>query len=155
MYESLGSQFFRTDTVIESGPNAFDESRLVMTYLRVKGTLYSFRLVLEGKAGKVVTTSSRLEILGKRSANNFALSDAEGNTFTFFENTISNFAKRTRAKILGSDRLLCFIRISNFGCFKTSLTTITSLSEFHFRWRFIMLVQTNAIPMSNSSSTGS
>ena len=33
MYESLGSQFFRTTTEIQSEPSAFDESRLVMTYL--------------------------------------------------------------------------------------------------------------------------
>ena len=32
MYESSGSQFFRTTTGIQSGPDAFDESRLVMTF---------------------------------------------------------------------------------------------------------------------------
>ena len=40
----------------------------------------SFRLVLEGKTGKEIPESSRLEFLEKFLANNFALSDAEDNT---------------------------------------------------------------------------
>ena len=42
--------------------------------------LCSFRLVLEGKTGKEIPESSRLEFLEKFSANNFALSDAKDNT---------------------------------------------------------------------------
>ena len=42
--------------------------------------LCSFRLVLEGKTGKEIPESSRLESLEKFLANNFALSDAEDNT---------------------------------------------------------------------------
>ena len=42
--------------------------------------LSSFKLVLEGKTGKEIPESSRLEFLEKFSANNFALSDAEDNT---------------------------------------------------------------------------
>ena len=38
------------------------------------------RLVLEGKTGKEIPGSSRLEFLEKFSANNFALSDAKDNT---------------------------------------------------------------------------
>ena len=37
------------------------------------------RLVLEGKTGKEIPGSSRLEFLEKFSANNFALSDAKDN----------------------------------------------------------------------------
>ena len=33
MYESSGSQFFRTTNRIQSGPDAFDESRFVITFL--------------------------------------------------------------------------------------------------------------------------
>ena len=33
MYESSGSKFFRTTTGIQSGPDAFDEQRFVMTFL--------------------------------------------------------------------------------------------------------------------------
>ena len=42
--------------------------------------LCSFRLNLEGKTGKEISESSRLEYLEKFLANNFALSDAENNT---------------------------------------------------------------------------
>ena len=85
MYESSGSQFFRTSTGIQSGPDAFDESRFIMTFLSILGVteiLCSFRLVLEGKAGKEIPESSRFELLEKLLANNFALSDTECNTFS-------------------------------------------------------------------------
>ena len=85
MYESSGSQFFKTSTGIQSGPDAFDESRFIMTFLTILGvmeTLCSSRLVLEGKAGKEIPESSRFELLEKLLANNFALSDTEGNTFS-------------------------------------------------------------------------
>ena len=55
MYESSSSQFFRTTTGIQSGPDAFDESRFVMTCLTILGVmeiLHRFRLVLEGKIGE-------------------------------------------------------------------------------------------------------
>ena len=83
MYESSGSQFFRTTTGIQSGPDAFDESRFAMTFSTILGImeiLCSFRLVLEGKTGKGISGSSRFEFLENFLANNFALSDAEGNT---------------------------------------------------------------------------
>ena len=83
MYESSGSEFFRITTGIQSGSEAFDESKFIMTFftiLEVMEILCSFRLVLEGKAGKEIPESSRLEYLEKFSANSFALSDAEDNT---------------------------------------------------------------------------
>ena len=52
-----------------------------MTFLTILGVteiLCSFRLVLEGKAGRKLP--SRLEFLEMFSANNFPLSDAEDNT---------------------------------------------------------------------------
>ena len=51
-----------------------------LTILRVIEILCSFRLVLEGKTGKKIPESSRLEFLEKFLANNFALSEVEGNT---------------------------------------------------------------------------
>ena len=54
-----------------------------MTFLTILGVteiLCSFRLVLEGKTGKEIPESSRLEFTEKFSANNFALSDVEFNT---------------------------------------------------------------------------
>ena len=83
MYESSGSQFFKTTTGIQSGPDVFDESRFVMTFLNIVGVmeiLCSFRLVQEGNSGKQIPESSRLEFLEKFLANSFALSDAEDNT---------------------------------------------------------------------------
>ena len=83
MYESSGSQFFRTTTGIQSRPDVFDESRFVMTFLNILGVmeiLCSFRLVHEGKSDKQIPESSRLEFLEKFLANSFALSDAEDST---------------------------------------------------------------------------
>ena len=80
MYESSGSQFFRTTTGIQSGMDAFDESRFIMTFLIILGVteiLCSFILVLEGKRGKEMPQSLRLGFLQKFLANNFALTDAE------------------------------------------------------------------------------
>ena len=68
---------------MQSGPDAFDKSRFIMTFLTILGVteiLCNFRLVLEGKTGKEIPESSRLELLEKFSANNFALSDAEDST---------------------------------------------------------------------------
>ena len=82
MYECSGPKFFRTTTGIQSGPAAFDESRFVVNFLTIMGVteiLCRFRLVLEGKTGKEILESSRLELLEKFLANNFALPDAEYN----------------------------------------------------------------------------
>ena len=51
-----------------------------LTILRVMETSCRFRLVLEGKAGKEISESSRLEFLKKFLANIFALSDAVDNS---------------------------------------------------------------------------
>ena len=48
--------------------------------MEVTEILCSFKLVLEGKTGKEISESSRLEFLEKLSAKYFALSDAEENT---------------------------------------------------------------------------
>ena len=50
-----------------------------LTILRVTEILFSFRLVSEGKTGKEIPESSRLEFLEKFLVNNFALWDAEDN----------------------------------------------------------------------------
>ena len=55
MYEVSGPQFFRTTIGIQSGPDAFYESRFVMTFSTILGVteiLNSFRLVLDGKTSK-------------------------------------------------------------------------------------------------------
>ena len=57
MNKSSDSQVFRITTGIQSEPDAFGESRFVMTFLTILGvkeTLCSFRSFLEGKAGKEI-----------------------------------------------------------------------------------------------------
>ena len=68
MYESSGSQFFRTTAGIQSGPDTFNESRLIMTFLIILGVtelLRCFILVVDEKTGKEIPKSSRLEFLEK------------------------------------------------------------------------------------------
>ena len=84
-----------------------------MTFLTILGNteiFRIFRLVLEGKTGKEIPGSSRLEFLEKFSANSFALSDAEESTSRLLNRgglvDIGNSPKVTRVKFLGSDGLL-------------------------------------------------
>ena len=79
MYESSGSQFFGTTTGKKSGPDAFDESRFVMTFLTILAVM-EILCNFKGKTDKKISESSRLEFLERFLANNFALSDAENNT---------------------------------------------------------------------------
>ena len=92
-------------------------------------------------------------------ANNFAVSDAEDNTwaveqrrcsrFAFVENTISNMQNVRRANFLRSDVLFCFFSLSRIGSF-------TSLSELCFRFRrFILLLQTKKVVFMNYGSSTS
>ena len=60
---------------MQSGPDAYDKSKFIMTFLTILGVtemLCSFRLVLGGKTGKEIPESSTLGFLEKFSANNFA-----------------------------------------------------------------------------------
>ena len=68
---------------MQSGLDAFDKPRFIMTFLtilKVAEILCSFKLVLEWKTDKDIPESSRLEFLETFLANNFALSVAEANT---------------------------------------------------------------------------
>ena len=49
----------------------------LLTIVGITELICSFKLVLEGKAGKEIPEPSRLNFLEKFSANNFALPDAE------------------------------------------------------------------------------
>ena len=69
---------------LEYSLDAFDESRSVMIFLTILGVtekLCSFRLVLEGETGTEIPKSSKLEFSEKFLAKNFALSDAEDNSY--------------------------------------------------------------------------
>ena len=80
MCESSGSQYFRTTAGLQSELDTFDESRLIMTFFIILGVIkiLSFKLVLEGKTGKEIPESSRLEFLENFLGNSFALSEVEG-----------------------------------------------------------------------------
>ena len=69
----------KTNRVVVFSSTIWNTIRARLTILGVTEILCSFRLVLEGKTGKEITESSRLEFLEKFSGNNFALSDAEDN----------------------------------------------------------------------------
>ena len=145
MCESSGSQYFRTPTGIPSGPNAFGESRLVMTFLTILGVmkiLCNFRLVLEGKTGKEIPESSKLEFLEKCLANNFTLSDAEDDTSGPLNRgriadlpllrTLLAIGQKSQKPSFWEVMDSCFSSICKFGSFRNPLATITSLSELYF-----------------------
>ena len=142
-----------------------------MTFLTILGVteiLCSFRLVLEGKAGKEIPESSRLEFLEKFSANNFTLSDAEDSTSgSLNRGSISDlpllrtllaipqkYREPSFWEVMDSFVLLAY---ANIGSFKNPFATITSLPELYFRFRrFILLVQTKkVISMNYGSCTSS
>ena len=140
MYESSSSQFFRTTTGItgiQSGPDVFDEPRLVMTVLTNLEILWNFRLVLEEKPDKEITESSRLEFLEKSSKKS---SDAGINSEMLIREGIADTSKVARAKFLGNNRLLCFINIRMSGSFKNPFSKII-MSELQSTCRrFILFV---------------
>ena len=102
MSESSVSQFFRTTTGIQSGPDNLNESRVIMTFLtilRVTEMLCTFRLVVEGKTAKEIPESSKLEFLEKSLANNCFIRcrrqhlgavEQRYSRFIFVEKTITN-----------------------------------------------------------------
>ena len=123
-----------------------------LTILGVTEKLCSFRLVLEGKTGKKIPASSRLEFLEKFSANNFALSYTEGNFSRLLNRgSIADLPfLRTLLAIRQKSLELSFWKVMDFyvfvlffGSFKNPFAKITSLSELYIRFRrFILLVQT-------------
>ena len=141
IYGSSHSQFFRTTTGIQSGPDTFDKSRLVITFLTNLGvteTLSSFRLALEGKISNEIPKSSRFKFLEKFLANKFPLSDAEDNTSRplnkkGIENSpllraLLAICKESQKPSLWEVTDSYFISICKFGSFKNPFPTITSLS---------------------------
>ena len=98
MCESSGLKFFGTTTEIQSGANAFEESRFVVNFLTILGVttiLCNFSLVPGGKTCREILESSRLEFL-------------ENFNHTVLLYLIQKTTKVSRAKFLGSDKLFCF-----------------------------------------------
>ena len=122
IYESSGSQPFRTTTEIQSGPDDFEESGWVMslTYIGVIAILSSIRRVIpEGKAGKEIPASARLEFLKKISMKHYsfvrcrrqhfsAIQSKKDSRFTLDGNTISNSSKFAGVKFLESEIILFY-----------------------------------------------
>ena len=68
---------------MQSGPDVFDKSRLIVTFLTNLGVtemLCSFKLAFERKTCKEIPELSRFEFLENVLANNLAVSDTEDNT---------------------------------------------------------------------------
>ena len=67
---------------MQSEPDPFGKLKFFTTFVFILGVteISNFKLVLEGKTGKEIPESSRLELIEKFSGNNFALSNAEDNT---------------------------------------------------------------------------
>ena len=168
MYEISVSQFFRTTSGIQSGPEAFDKLSFVKTFLTilwVTEILRSFRLVLEGKIDKEIPESSRSEFSEKFLANNFALSYAKDNTCRTVNGrgltdlpllkTLLAICQKSWESNFWKVMDTCFSSICKCGSLRNHLALITSLSELYFRfWRFIVLVQAKKeISMNCGSST--
>ena len=138
-----------------------------LTILEVTEILCSFRLVLEGKTGKEIPESSRLEFSEKFSANNFALSDAKDNAseplnrggiadLPLLRTLLATCQKSQELsfwEVMGSFVLLAYACSS----FKNPLAMMTILSEPYFRFKaFILLVQMKkGISVNYGSSTSS
>ena len=74
MYESSSSQFFRTATGIQSGPDPFYKSRFIINFLTILGVtkiLCNFKLVPEWKLDKEIPESLRFQFVETFLANNF------------------------------------------------------------------------------------
>ena len=172
MYESSGSQFFRTTTEIKSEPNAFDKSRFIMIFLTILGVTEikcSFRLVLERKTStsKEIPESSRLEFFEKFLENNFVLSDAEDNTsgllnigriadLGWLRTLLAIFQKSQESSSWEVMVSFVLLACASLAASKTLLQRLLfELTELSFRFRrFILLVQTKkVIPITYGSST--
>ena len=97
---------------------------IFLTISRVTEILCSFRLVLEGKTGKDIPESSRLEFLEKSSANNFDLSDTEDNSFGPLNRGGIFWTFKSKFQIIHVATYISFL-----------LTPIT----FSFKWSIIFL----------------
>ena len=127
--------------------------------------LCSFRLVLEEKTGNETPEASRLEFVEKVLANNFALSDGEGNTSSSLNRRgiaelpllRTLLAIRQQSWKPSFWKVMDYFVLCKFGNFKIPFAMIISLSKLYFRFRrFILLVQMKkVISMNYGSSTSS
>ena len=112
--------------------------------------LCSFRLVLEGKTLKEVLESSRLELLEKFLANDFALSDAEDNTLNRrgivdlpLLRTLLAICQKSQEPNFWEVMDFYFTSTCKFGSFKNPFAMIAGLSELHLIVRRFILSVNN------------
>ena len=95
----------------------------------------------------------KIRVINKFLVNNFALSDAEGNTTSLLNwwdiadlpllRTLLAIHQKSWEPRFWEVMDSCFSSICMFGSFKNPFATITSLSELYFWFRrFVLLVQT-------------
>ena len=89
-----------------------------------------FQISLEGKTGKEIPESSRLEFIEKFSANNFALSDAE-------EKTSGLLAIRQKSREPSFQEVMdsCFISICKFGSLKCDEMGHPVVNQLEKQWK--------------------
>ena len=114
-------------------------STLVVTFLNILGAteiLCSFRLVLEGKTGKEIPGSSRLEFLEKFLANNFVLILLNSWEPNFWE-VMESFVLLTYASLAASRNLLQWlIACPNFTLDSEDLfCSCKQKSDFYELWQ--------------------
>ena len=104
--------------------------------------LCGFRSALEEITGKEIPESPRLESLEKLSGNNFALSDTDNNTSgPLNSGGIANLHLLRKLLAICQKKALepSFLEVIGFW---NPFGTITSLSDFYFRFRrFILLAE--------------
>ena len=130
-----------------------------LTILEGMEILFSFRLVLEGKAGKEIPEASRLELLEKYLANNFVLSDAEENIPRLLyrgvkaDLPLAVCQKSRKPKVWEVIDFHCFSSICKFGSFQNLFATVTSLTESLTQKIYSVVTKKKVISMNYDSST--
>lgn len=131
MDESWGSQVFTTNNGIQSGPYAFEESRLAMVVTVLAVTLIlSLYYVLnyfqqERKTKRYLCNQDQRNLRKYFSKYHCLvqcrrkhLRQSRYSRFIYLENTISDSTKNPKIQVSGKRQILCFICPSQFDSFK-------------------------------------
>ena len=130
--------------------------RLVVIFvnnLRVTGILCSCRLVLEGKAGKEIPDSLRVELLEQISANNLVLSNKENNSSRSFSRAGIEYLPLLKKLLAICQKLwqpsfwerilFYFTSIRKSDNFRNSFAMVTRLFELPVKCRKLILLKQN------------
>ena len=137
MCESSGLKFFGTTTEIQSGANAFEESRFVVNFLTILGVttiLCNFSLVPGGKTCREILESSRLEFL--ENFNQTVL-------LYLIQKTTASHQKSQEPSFWVVINSFVLVNISKLVHLTNPFAMIGSPFELYFRFRrFILLLLT-------------